>query len=155
MGKTVLTVIVSTVVSGFTGALVASIIAWIKIKIKQPADFKEHTEQQFKEIDKKIDSLVELFNQQLEQKFVEYKTDIMKQFQVTNKNYEYISDAILCGTRKNLIHECEKYLSYGKITIYARDSIQKMYRAYHNLGGNGTITDLYNRVMKLPIIEED
>ena len=32
--------------------------------------------------------------------------------------------------------------------------IEQMYVAYHNLGGNGTITALYEKAMALPIITD-
>lgn len=63
--------------------------------------------------------------------------------------------AQLCLMRKELIHECEKYIQRGKITLYGKDSIRKMYQIYHKLGGNGTVTDLYKQAMELPLIEED
>ena len=64
-------------------------------------------------------------------------------------------EAQLCIMRKTLIHECEKYIKRGKITLYGKDSIKKMYTIYHKLGGNGTVTDLYNETMNLPLVEEE
>ena len=34
--------------------------------------------------------------------------------------------------------------------MYARESIIKMYDAYHNLGGNDVVTDLKDYVLSLP-----
>lgn len=38
-------------------------------------------------------------------------------------------------------------------TVEEKDAIDKAYADYHTLGGNGTITSLYNEVMKLPLEE--
>ena len=49
---------------------------------------------------------------------------------------------------------CEKALKNGKISVYSLDNIQHLYTEYHKLGGNGTGSELFNRVKKLPIITE-
>ena len=36
------------------------------------------------------------------------------------------------------------------IPIYAMENIGEMYKAYHRLGGNGTITKLVEELKKLP-----
>ena len=33
---------------------------------------------------------------------------------------------------------------------YAKDAFDKAYISYHNLGGNGTMTELHEQVMNLP-----
>ncbi len=72
-------------------------------------------------------------------------------FDELDKKVDLMLDAQLCSTRKDLIHECNKYLERGEIPIYALDNITKMYKAYHNLGGNGTITALVEEIKELPI----
>lgn len=42
------------------------------------------------------------------------------------------------------------YRDYGYCPIYAKDNISEMYRRYHTLGGNGTITELMEQLMELP-----
>lgn len=64
---------------------------------------------------------------------------------------DLVCDAQLCTTRQSLIHLCEKFINRGEIPIYQLDCINKMYQAYHNLGGNGTITELVEAVRELPI----
>lgn len=38
----------------------------------------------------------------------------------------------------------------GYIPIYAMESVTHMYEAYHQLGGNGTVTKLYKELQQLP-----
>lgn len=75
----------------------------------------------------------------------------IEEYKALETKVDLMLDAQLCSTRKDLIHECNKYITKGEIPIYALDNINKMYTAYHNLGGNGTITELYNEVKELPL----
>lgn len=52
--------------------------------------------------------------------------------------------------RAELIRSCEKYETKGYCPVYARDSLERVYASYHELGGNGMITDLYNQIKELP-----
>lgn len=47
-----------------------------------------------------------------------------------------------------------EWIGKGYAPMDARDDLEKMYQAYHSLGGNGTVTDLRRRFTSLPIIEE-
>lgn len=38
----------------------------------------------------------------------------------------------------------------GYCPIYEKENVTNMYEQYHNLGGNGTITELYEELMELP-----
>ena len=54
--------------------------------------------------------------------------------------------------RGELIRDGEKYIEQGWIPIYAKEAYEKAYKAYHGLGGNGSITELYENVIDLPTI---
>ena len=56
--------------------------------------------------------------------------------------------------RADIIRSYDKYSDKGFCPIYARDAIEKEYESYHALGGNGTITDLWERIKKLPTEKE-
>ena len=43
----------------------------------------------------------------------------------------------------------------GYCPIYARDALELVYEAYHKLGGNGTITNLMQRLRDLPTSPEE
>lgn len=65
------------------------------------------------------------------------------------------NDATQAGLRSllrdRLIQAYNHYAdTKGYCPIYARENITLMYDSYHNLGGNGTITELYKKLMKLP-----
>ena len=50
-----------------------------------------------------------------------------------------------------LREEGEKHLHDGKCSIEAKHEYEKVYNAYHALGGNGTITSLKDQILKLPV----
>lgn len=50
-----------------------------------------------------------------------------------------------------LREEGEKYLSDGKCSTEHKHEYEKVYDAYHALGGNGTITALKDKILQLPI----
>lgn len=52
--------------------------------------------------------------------------------------------------RAELIRTYEKSMERGFIPIYSKQAFEKCYTAYHNLGGNGAVTDMYNKTMALP-----
>ena len=68
------------------------------------------------------------------------------------EDYNSIKDGMLSLLRAELIRSGEKYIGQGWIPIYAKDAYDKAYKAYHELGGNGTMTELYNKIMPLPTV---
>ena len=51
--------------------------------------------------------------------------------------------------RAEIIRSHEKYMDRGYCPVYAREALTRAYESYHALGGNGTITGLYNQIMAL------
>lgn len=68
-----------------------------------------------------------------------------------HKKNNAIANGMLSLLRAELIRSGEKYIVRGSIPIYAKDAYDKAYIAYHELGGNGTITELHETVMELSI----
>lgn len=50
-----------------------------------------------------------------------------------------------------LREEGEKYLTENACSIEHKHEYEKVYNAYHALGGNGTVTALIDKVLQLPI----
>lgn len=57
---------------------------------------------------------------------------------------------ILALLHSELYKECEACEKKGYATVDDLKNIEYIYEPYHNLGGNGTGTLLYERVKKLP-----
>lgn len=61
-----------------------------------------------------------------------------------------LENGMLSLLRAEIIRQHDKYTDRKYCPIYAKDALEKAYNAYHNLGGNGIITKIYNDTMALP-----
>lgn len=60
-----------------------------------------------------------------------------------------------CDQLRLQIHQMSRHcIMQGHITVAELEAITKAYESYHNLGGNGSITALYQRVSALELKEE-
>ena len=66
-----------------------------------------------------------------------------------------IKEGMLSLLRAEIIRQHDKYTQRQYCPIYAKDALTKAYAAYHSLGGNGTITKIYNETMQLPETAEE
>ena len=60
-----------------------------------------------------------------------------------------IKNGLQCLLRAELIRSYEKYKQHGYCALYAKEST-RAYKAYHALGGNDVVTELYHDTMDLP-----
>ncbi|MCQ2455583.1 MAG: hypothetical protein MJ090_05545 [Clostridia bacterium] len=67
-----------------------------------------------------------------------------------NKN-KALKTGLQCLLRAEIIRSYDKYTARGEIPIYAKEALEKEYKAYHKLGGNDVATDLYHQTIKLSI----
>ena len=51
--------------------------------------------------------------------------------------------------RVQLIEYHDKYMEQGDIPSYAYENFVEMYEAYHELGGNGMVTKMYEEIREL------
>lgn len=65
-------------------------------------------------------------------------------------NTKALENGMLSLLRAEIIRQHDKYTVRKHCPIYAKDALEKAYAAYHSLGGNGTITKIYNDTMALP-----
>ena len=75
-----------------------------------------------------------------------YRADIEER----NKKEVARDDAIRSLLRTEIISINHKSEEKGFIPIYNLENITDMYRSYKALGGNGAITEIYNKVLQLP-----
>lgn len=66
-----------------------------------------------------------------------------------------IEEGLQAILRDRILQACDRCLDKGYLPIYARENIEHMYKAYHGLGGNGTVTKLIDRIYQLPFEPED
>lgn len=60
-----------------------------------------------------------------------------------------VEDGLQCLLRAEIIRAHDKYTAQGFCPLYAKESLRRVYTAYHNLGGNDIATALYNECLGL------
>ena len=73
----------------------------------------------------------------------------------STKHREHIEDGLQCLLRAEIIRAHEKYTARRCCPIYAKESLKRVYRAYHELGGNDVATHLFDALMALPERQEN
>lgn len=71
-----------------------------------------------------------------------------------NAKDKAIADGLQCLLRAELIRTNKEYIEKGYCPIYALESVNRMYKAYHNLGGNDVVTELVEQLKDLPTTEQ-
>lgn len=66
------------------------------------------------------------------------------------KKNEAIAEGVQALLRESIVTSYNKHQDKGFCPIYAKESMKKVYSAYHNLGGNDVATELYNKLLKMP-----
>lgn len=61
-----------------------------------------------------------------------------------------IAEGVQSLLRESIVTNYNRYSDKGFCPIYAKESIKKVYHAYHDLGGNDVATDLYKKLLELP-----
>lgn len=77
---------------------------------------------------------------------------ISKALQKEKARNQAIEDGVRDILRMQILDTYEKCTQAGKISVSRKDAIDSAYRSYHALGGNGTITQVHNEIMEMPII---
>lgn len=78
-----------------------------------------------------------------------YKS-LSKRLKEEKEQNKAIADGVQSLLRENIVSSYNKYSDRGYCPIYAKDSIKKLYTAYHNLGGNDVATSLYKKILEMP-----
>lgn len=82
-----------------------------------------------------------------------YRT-ISVQLKLERAKNEAIAAGIQSLLRESIVGNYNKYTDKGFCPIYAKESIKKVYTAYHDLGGNDVATQLYRKILEMPEMEE-
>ena len=81
---------------------------------------------------------------------VGYKTLKTKQDKQDKKN-KAIENGVQALLRNELITKYREYETKGEMTIIDKENIEHLFKEYQNLGGNGTIKQMYEELLSLPI----
>lgn len=70
------------------------------------------------------------------------------------KEEDAIKEGVLALLHDRLYQGCKYYIHVGQIADDEMKNMEYLYNGYHALGGNGTGTELYERIKKLPLKED-
>lgn len=66
------------------------------------------------------------------------------------KNQSAVQAGVQALLRDRIIQAHNHYVDKGYIPVYGMDNVMKLYGAYHELGGNGSVTKLVDTLKELP-----
>ncbi len=70
--------------------------------------------------------------------------------EIRQREYKAIRTGMRAILRDRIIQLYEDCASKEETPFYAIQNVTNMYQAYHDLGGNGAITEIYNKFINLP-----
>lgn len=76
--------------------------------------------------------------------------NVLKHLRAEQRKNDAIAEGVQSLLRENIVHNYNKYQDREYCPIYAKESIKRVYEAYHNLGGNDVATKLYNTLLAMP-----
>lgn len=79
---------------------------------------------------------------------------MFRELRKTVQEQKALRAGVVAMLHDRIYSECEKCLMRNGITTDALNNIDHLYKSYHDLGGNGTGTNLYERAKALPIIND-
>lgn len=81
--------------------------------------------------------------------------DVRKRLKKEHDKSAAIAEGVQSLLRESIVQNYNKYKDKEFCPIYAKESIKRVYQAYHNLGGNDVATKLYEKLLELPEEKED
>ena len=76
--------------------------------------------------------------------------DIIRRLRIQKRESNAIAAGVQSLLRENLVYNFNKNTDREYCPIYAKESIKRIYNAYHNLGGNDVATELYHKLLAMP-----
>jgi len=84
---------------------------------------------------------------------------LYRKIELTLKCEQQKNAAIAAGVqallRESIVSAYNRYSEMGYCPIYAKESLRRMYLAYHGLEGNDVATKLYNTLLAMPEEKRD
>lgn len=79
-----------------------------------------------------------------------FKT-LQSQLKKEQEKNQAIADGVQSLLRESIVNNYNRYQDRGYCPIYAKESIKRVYKAYHDgLGGNDVASELYRKLLEMP-----
>ena len=75
--------------------------------------------------------------------------DVRKRLKEEQHRSTAIAEGVQSLLRESIVQNYNKYQEREYCPIYAKESIKRVYEAYHGLGGNDVATKLYNTILEM------
>lgn len=134
-----------------TGILTA-ITSWL---INRPKKWKQRQEEEAAARKKELED----FKNEIKEAVQELKEDkvcgkehkeVLDRLDSIQADNEKMKRGLQTVLRNDLKIRYEKWLKAGYAPLDAKDDLEAMYQAYHNLGQNGVLTSMHDDFLKLP-----
>ncbi len=76
--------------------------------------------------------------------------DVRNRLKEEQEKSAAIAEGVKGLLRESIVQNYNKYQDREYCPIYAKESIKRVYEAYHKLGGNDVATKLYNTLLNMP-----
>ena len=78
---------------------------------------------------------------------------LSKRMKDERERNQAIENGVRDMLRLTILDNYERCKQAGVISVSRKDAIDSAYNSYHALGGNGTITQVHQEIMAMPIIK--
>lgn len=79
---------------------------------------------------------------------------LLERVKAYREEQKALKEGVLALLHDRLYQGCRYHIHNGQITDGEMSNMEYLYNGYHALGGNGTGTELFERIKKLPLKEE-
>lgn len=80
---------------------------------------------------------------------------IVKELKHTQADFTSIKNGILATLKDRLYQGCRHFIKQGWCTVDDLESMEYIYKSYHELGGNGIGTNLFERMKHLELRDKE
>lgn len=130
------------------GLISAGALAFCKYLHSQLKNYKKMLEEKEKDnLEEAIEAHIEPIKNEIEQ-----LRKYIRETEVLEKSH---MELIIASYRFRLVQLCRAYLKKGFMTSNEYEQLVEFFKVYHGLGGNGQAEEYYNKVVKLPVQQED
>lgn len=71
------------------------------------------------------------------------------------KDMTILKTGIQALLRAQMNNDYYRYSSEGTVPLHVKDNFENLWKHYHELGGNGVMTDIHDKFLKLKIRKEE
>lgn len=78
-------------------------------------------------------------------------TYLVNKLRKLHSRQKAVENGVQALLRNELIRRYREYEVKGEITILDKENMEHLFKEYQNLGGNGTVAQMYEEIINLPI----